>query len=530
MKTKLYLLTAIILLTGILLVACKAPSPATSPATSPAPASASTAKPAAAQPQSGGVVKFIFTGFYNISSLDAPVDATRSVSGNIFSAMADPLLSFDEKNQPVPCLATAMDVAPDGKTITLTLRKGVKFQDGTDFNTAAVKYHIQNYKYANSQFANIKSIDVIDDYTLKFNLSAYDATLPLNLNMYGMVCSLTASQKATTPDNRVKDHLVAAGPFKLVDWQRDNFVKTTRFDGYWQKGKPYLDGMEYQAIADQTVAVMALEKGQAQMLITVSPKDAESLKEKGFKIKYGMNSAAFLGNDGSNADSPFADKRVRQAVEYAIDKKAVADAMGRGFWTPLSQICPPHIYMGYNPDIQGRSYDPAKAKQLLTEAGYPTGFKTKIIASTTADREVLTAIQTYLNNAGISTELDIADPVRFASINKEGWHNGLMLTQAGINSTEIRPIKAFFDSRGVNNRSIFRAPGFQQTLEQAIAEPNPEIHRGLMQKLVRMMYDEAMVTPLWATSDICVMQQSVQDVDILGPSAGWTPGNVWLSK
>ena len=528
-----YLLILLALIICLSLAACAAPSQA--------PASAPSAKPAATSaagtPQYGGVLKIIRRD--GPSQMGAQTD-DQAVNQHYGLPAFDPLAWFDELGQPElgpGRVLTAVNIAPEGKSVTLTLRKGVKFHDGTDFNAEALKYNYANIPTSRRSFLqSVTSMDVIDDYTFRFNLSKFDVVLLENLPMgSGYIASPTAAKKPTTTENIAKDHCIGTGPFKVVSWQRDISVKYEKFSGYWDQGKPYLDGIEITGVVDPVTALMSFESGGGDILIDVAPDDAVRLKAKGFRIVSLKGLGPGLIPDGANADSPFANKLVRMALEYALDRQTLAKELGYGFYEPAYQIC--YALLGYNPDIEGRKYDPVKAKQLLSEAGYPKGFKTSLIFPTVKsvggriNQNEVVAIQTYLREVGIEAELDMADTARFTSLGQNGWR-GIMCGDALAGPAVVGVAQRRLDKAAPANRSIFRPAGFQETFDAARSEPNLAQRQASVKKMTRIMYDEVMIVPLWQKSNIVAMKQSVQGSKYMETNYEylWYPGGAWLSK
>jgi peptide/nickel transport system substrate-binding protein len=530
----------LIITLSLLLPACASQSSPTSsaaPKTSQAATTPQAAKTAATSaPQSGGVLRIIRVD--GPTQIGAQTDE-QNVNQNYGLPVFDPLAWFDEVGQPVlgpGRLATAVDVAPDGKSITLTIRKGVKFHDGTDFNAEAVKYNYTNLRTASRSFLkNVTSIDVVNDYTLRFNLSAFDISLVENIPMgSGYIASPTAIQKKVAVDDLIQ-HCVGTGPFKIVSWQRNIGAKYEKFSGYWDQGKPYLDGMEIKGIADPTVALLAFQSGEGDVLVEPSPADAVKLKEKGFRIVSEMGLGPALIPDGANADSPFANKLVRQALDYAIDRETLAKGIGYGFYEAAYQPC--YAKLGYNPDITGRKYDPAKAKQLLTDAGYPKGFKTTLyftavkgIGSTMTNDEIA-AIQNYLREVGIDAQIETIDTARSTSLNQNGWH-GIIVGDALAGPAVMGVTQRRLDIAANVNKSIYRPAGFQEIFDAARVEPNLEKRQASVKKMTRVMYDEAMLTPLWKKVGITALKPTVKDSKIGETGYGylWYTGGTWISK
>jgi ABC-type transport system substrate-binding protein len=160
-------------------------------------------------------------------------------------------------------------------------------------------------------------------------------------------------------------------------------IKFKKNENYWQKGKPYLDGIEYSIITNLTTAANVFKNGGANVLTRMNTETYRDIKESG---KYVIDTdeklaGAYLGSgimfDSGNPDSPFANLKVRQAVMHAVDTEAIAKSVLNGLAVPTNQYNTPASPF-YNPDVKGYPYDPEKAKQLLAEAGYPNGFKTKL--------------------------------------------------------------------------------------------------------------------------------------------------------
>ena len=171
---------------------------------------------------------------------------------------------------------------------------------------------------------------------------------------------------------------VGTGPFKFVSYEPDVNLVCERFDNYWQKGKPYLDKIEMIYVKEMTTAANMLRDGKVDVIVNINGASAADLKSEGYAVTALPWTMEGLLPDSLNADSVLADKRVRQAIEYAIDRPAIIKAFGYGYWHALTQLATEAVY-GYNPAIKGRPYNPDKAKQLLAEAGYTNGFKIKLI-------------------------------------------------------------------------------------------------------------------------------------------------------
>jgi peptide/nickel transport system substrate-binding protein len=531
MKKAFIIILAVSLLSVLIFNGCAKEATSPTPTSTPIPISTPTTAPS---PQYGGVLRIILpfspfqlgppnqiwgpNFFVNLPAAETLVGMVKSPTG--------------PGGVVGPGLAESWDVAADGKSITFNLRKGIKFHDGTDFNAEAVKYNLEQNRINSLELASVTSIDIIDDYTVRVNLKEFQNSLLYYLTYEkGLIVSPTALKEHEGDEEWLATHLVGTGPFKLVSFERDVSLKFTRNDNYWQKGKPYLDGIEYIFIADVTTAKAALQAGEADMYDFLSSKDAVDLTSKGYQVYSAPGGITCLGGDSNHADSPFANKKVMEAVEYAIDKKSLANTLGYGLWEVADQACS-SWQIGYDPNFKGRPYDPAKAQQLLADAGYSQGLKTTIIAENTADMNYLVAVQTFLKAVGIDATLDLADFGRYSTIRREGWENALMSFGLAVDAKHAVTLSRDGPSSypGHVLPSIKTPSEYDSILQQALATPDADTEIKFTRQLVKMIYDEVMFVPVYVDTSSCAFSESVyhdcKAVDLIN----WHPADAWLAN
>jgi peptide/nickel transport system substrate-binding protein len=495
---------------------------------------AGTTAPATISPQYGGTLSIIVTGgVAAIGTMGAPQESVGGMYGRVSLPTMESLWTYDAAEKFIPKLAESWDIAPDGKTLTINLRKGIKFQDGTPFNAQAVAENLkvtkespQNPAFGASLFANVTSWDVLDANTIRVNFKAWDSNFMVTMANRGMA-SAVAMQKTTTAENQAKDHTIGTGPFNFVSYQRGQYIKYAKFSDYWMPGKPYLDGINLNQVDDSVTAVISFKKGEAQLIFGISPKNAAELEKAGYQIlKTSANLVNPIVPDGNNADSPFSVAKVRQAVEYAIDKKSIA-SIGQGYWAAATQMAAPsdaRFVSGLTP----RDYNPAKAKQLLAEAGFPNGFSTKLIANSTYNNDVLVAIQTYLGEAGIKGTIEVQDPAKFADTQKNGWKNGILFSGTPI----VGNLQSMWNRFGPSQYPTMYKGKLLDVLAAANSEPDYTKRMDGLKNMVKMMHEEAMVIPVWLSNDLSAQDPKLKG-DILwtiGHPNMWEPQNAWLSK
>lgn len=304
-------------------------------------------------------------------TIAAPVAIGQVTWQNVFEG----LVTIDESGKVQPQLAKSWDVSADGLTYTFKLQPGVKFHDGQTFDSASAKFALDRARGADSVnpqkrfFASIASIDTPDPETLVLHLSAPTGSL---LYWLGWPASVMVAPNSAADD---KTKPIGTGPFKFVKWAKGDKVELEKNADYWNKATSIkLDKVTFRFIADPQAQAAALKSGDVDAIPEFAAPELMSSFDGDAKL------ATVIGNTElkvvagmNNAKKPFDDKRVRQALMMAIDRKTVVDGAWSGLGTPIGSHYTPND-PGYV-DLTGKlPYDPEKAKALLAEAGYPNGF------------------------------------------------------------------------------------------------------------------------------------------------------------
>lgn len=307
----------------------------------------------------------------SLNPIVAPDVVTKWILENIF----DGLVAINDKMEIVPELAESWDVSPDGKTYTFRLRKGVKWHDGQDFSAADVKFTYdsiidpkQPKTIAKSDYALVDRIEVVDPLTVRFVLKSANSSFLSKLAVGVAPKHLLDGQDlATAAFNRKP---VGTGPFKVEEWVAGQNVTLAANTGYF-RGRPKLDKLIWKIIPDSSVLTVQMLNGEVDGGQVNNPKDVVKFKEKpGLAIYESVGANTYIGFN--NQREPFTDKRVRQALNYGLDKKSIIDRIvdGQGIWATSEILAGT---WAYNPKVNRYEYDPAKAKALLDEAGWKVG-------------------------------------------------------------------------------------------------------------------------------------------------------------
>jgi peptide/nickel transport system substrate-binding protein len=325
--------------------------------------------------------------------------------------------------------------------------------------------------------------------------------------------SPTAFEKAGGGDlEKSKDwarlNAVGTGPFRIVEFRRDVLIRYERNEHYWRKNRPYFDGFESRLIPDPMIASAMMQAKEADMFTNVDVRTALDLEHMGFRVNWGPGMLMALLPNSSDPASPFSDRRVREALEYAINRPAPAKMIGHGKFEPLTQLAGKK-FPGYVPDFDPRPYNIVKARQLLVEAGYPKGFRTKILANELL-RDPAAALKSYLGEVGIEVDLDIADTARYmASVFADGW-SGLVLAASGVNPDATDLFVHFGpDPMTYRTGNIAKSDEYLALCDEALHTYDNAGHYNVLKRMIRQAGEDAMVVPLYITAMATVIQDYV---------------------
>jgi peptide/nickel transport system substrate-binding protein len=349
---------------------------------------------------------FIFGRGGDSVQLD-PAIVTDGESFRVTGQCLEPLYQYEPGSTvPIPALATECTANEAGTEWTCKLRQGVKFHDGTDFNADAVIWNFERWRftdhpqhYASQVFeyyeymwfgfdddSLIKSVDKIDDYTVKFVLGAPLAPFLANLAMDIFAISSPAAVQAAGEDyGTPKAGCVGTGPFIFKEWVEGSSITVTANPDYWG-GKPSIDQIIWQVIPDDSARFLALKAGSIHALETATVEDlasAEADPDLYVATRPALNTGYLAFN---YKIEEFRDIKVRQAVAHAINREAIVEAFLGDYGQVAKTFLPPLIW-GHDATMEDWAYDPALARQLLADAGFPDGLSQVTVAEDVLDAE-----------------------------------------------------------------------------------------------------------------------------------------------
>nr|WP_024967561.1 glutathione ABC transporter substrate-binding protein GsiB [Pantoea sp. IMH] len=348
----------------------------------------------------------------NFTTLD-PYDANDTLSQAVAKSFYQGLFGFDKEMKLVNVLAESYEASPDGLTYTIKLRSGITFQDGSDFNAEAVKVNLDrasnpdNHLKRYNLFKSVDSTEVLDPSTVKITLKQPFSAFINTLASPAAAMISPAALKKYGKD--IGFHPVGTGPYELETWNQTDFVKVKKFAGYWKKGYPKLDTITWRPVVDNNTRAAMLQTGEANLAFPI-PYEQARLLEKNPRLDLVTSPSIMQRYISLNVtQKPFDNVKVREALSYAINRQALVKVAFAGYATPATGIVPPAIQ--YSQSYPAQEYNPAKARELLKEAGYPNGFTTTLWSShnhSTAQK-VLQFTQQQLAQVGIKVKVTAMD-------------------------------------------------------------------------------------------------------------------------
>lgn len=362
-----------------------------------------------------------------------PAKHSSFSTANVLMHLYDPLVTRDEKGNFAPALALSWS-NPDPLTWRFKLRQGVKFHDGEAFDAQTVKFTFDRAldpatkaPYY-SRISAIKQVVVVDKYTVDFKtatpyptmlFSVYEASFPALIVPPRYVKAHDANILATRP--------VGTGPYRFVEWVKDDRVVMEANPDYWG-GAPAIKKIVWRPISEPRTRIAELKAGGVDIAENVPPGEMKSLQAGSSKIVSIPSDFLFFFAFDTLKPGPLQDKRVRQAINYAINVDAIQKAILEGTGQRVAVNLPKDAF-GYPADIAPYPYDPVKAKALLAEAGFPNGFTIPMTSRQgylLKDKEIMEAAAGFLSKVGIKVVPKYMEPGVWAQVSEKKGREGIM--------------------------------------------------------------------------------------------------------
>jgi peptide/nickel transport system substrate-binding protein len=403
-----------------------------------------------------------------------PVTSTAGWDVHVLGLVYASLTTLDPAGNVAPGLATSWTYAPNGTSVTFKLRPNLTFSDGTPLNADAVKKNIvrgqtQSTSNIASELAIISKVVVDSPTSFTLDLSQVDYQVPdLLSGKDGMMVSPAAFTKAASS---LPTHPVGAGPFKLTSYVPDSHANLVRSPGYWNASQVHLANFTVQAITQPEQILAALESGQVNVAY-IAGNQVAAAKAAGLKIDV-IPSEVVNELDIQTTTAPFSKPAVVQAINYAIDRQAILQVQASGYGAASYQPFPKG-FVGYNPSLANLyPYNPAKAKRLLAQAGYPHGLSITLTATST-ENSLAEQIQSQLKQAGITVTIkNVPADTETQALYLDKTIPFAVDGTAGRTSP-VEMLDVLYSQQGLMNvdgKAATNSPGVTQALAKALTVP-----------------------------------------------------------
>ncbi|RCS22153.1 glutathione ABC transporter substrate-binding protein GsiB [Phyllobacterium salinisoli] len=344
-----------------------------------------------------------------------PYNTNTTLTTAVTKSFYEGLFGFDKDLKVQPVLAESYTVSDDGLVYTLKLREGVKFHDGTDFNSEAVKVTLdrvmnpENKLLRYNQFNRIAKVEATGPYEVKITLKEPFSPF-INTLAHASAAIISPAALAKYGNKDIALHPVGTGPFVFEEWKQTDHIKGKKFDGYWKKGYPKVDAIIWKPVPENNTRSAMLQTGEADFAYTLPYEQAKTLQAND-KLNVTVAPSIILRYVSFNLlQKPFDDIRVRQAINYAINREALAKVAFNGFAVPAQGFVPEGV--AFASKMEPLPYDPAKARELLKEAGFPNGFESTLWSgyNTTTAQKTIQFLQQQLAQVGIKVTIRALEP------------------------------------------------------------------------------------------------------------------------
>jgi peptide/nickel transport system substrate-binding protein len=466
------------------------------------------------------------------------LDLAQATDGESIKAgiqVLENLVIFGKDSMDVePQLAESWSVSEDGLTWTFNLRKGVTFHDGEPFNAQAVydsfariidETHPLNgygkWRYLSLSLKPVTAINVVDDFTIQLVTEKPFAPLLNNLALW--LCPILSPKAMHEYKDQIGQHPVGTGPFKFVKWVKDDQIVFERNDDYWGE-KAKVKQIVLKSIPEPSARLMALQSGAVDIADDLDP-DSIKLVEKDPNLTLIKRPSVNVGYLALNTEKPYLkDPQIRIGLSHAIDKNTIIQAIFQGMAIPAKNPFAPSIW-GYNDAIEPYEYDPAKAKKMLTEAGFDFTRELELWAMPVSRAympdPVKTAelIQAYLSAVGVKAKIVRMDWGTYLKKTSNGEHDMCMLGWLGGNADPDNFLYGLLsadtaETPGASNVALWKNAEFTELCKQAQVIFDKEERAAKYMKAQEIAHKEAPWIPLAHTTIVRCYNKRLENVPL----------------
>jgi len=453
-----------------------------------------------ARAQGGGLL--VWLGHQEVAGL-GPNDVGPDVQSSVIYNILNPLVHIDHLAQTDPILASSYEVAEDGLSYTFHLHQGVMFHDGTELTAEDVKYTFEFYSQEGqiiaNRFINMGSVEALDRYTVRVNMNAVNASF---LRVAGEVPIVPAAYHAQVGDEGFRTAPIGTGAFRVAEWRPAEYTELVAFPEHF-RGPPGVERLRLEVVPEPSVRYIAMQTGDAQASVwPLTAEDALDLAAQPGFVSFNTNSSSprFIP---LNTQAPvLSDRRVRQAMMYALDRQRIVDELESGLGVVASSHLAPHNPYFTTDGVPQYPFDPERARSALEEAGWVAGsdgirskdglrlsFTCTTISGDQARRPMAELSQIFLRNVGVEMQLaeapvaSILEGLRVGNIEASlfNWTMGT-LTDPSPTST--------LRSNGGDNFFGYRSEEMDSLIDRGLGIADAEARRPVYQRTQQLFAED----------------------------------------
>ena len=396
-------------------------------------------------------------------------------------------------------LAESWSVSPDGLVYEFVLRQGVRFHNGDPVTTEDVKFSFDRYKGAGATLmkARMAAVESVDARRIRFRLKQpwADFMTFFGTPATGAAWIVPKKYIEKVGDDGFKKSPIGAGPYRFVSFQPGIELVLEAYEQYWRK-TPAVKRLVFKSVPDESTRLAMLKRNEADVAYSIRGALAEEIRRTpGLTLKStgGAFTEWITFLDQWDPRSPWADRRVRLAANYAIDRKSLNEAEYLGLSKVTASIIPSGFEFSWSPPTY--AYDPAKARQLLTEAGYPNGFDAGLISADTVYAPIAEAVANYLQAVGLRIKVNPMERAALIKANQEKKMKNLTRSGSATFGNAATRIEAFVFGEGMFAYGSY--PDIDGLFRDQAAEPDRKKREALLHRIQQLMHEKAMQAPLF---------------------------------
>ncbi|HRW94043.1 MAG TPA: glutathione ABC transporter substrate-binding protein [Thermotogota bacterium] len=458
-----------------------------------------------------------------------PANQNDSHSEMVSRHICEGLVEFSPRMEIVPCLAKSWEVSESGRVYTFSLQEGIRFHDGSPFNAQAVKTYFDFMlagKMRRSSFLQpyIKQVEVVSEYVVRFQLHfPFGAFLHYLAHTASLIVSPLSIDNYRDDIGKLGRNPVGTGPFVFGSWDTGEKISLKANLDYW-KGRPSLDSILFRIVPEDITRVMQVQSGDANLTTNVPPVMYSLLtNDPNLTVRVEPTlRVIYLGLD--NNKPPFDDTRVRQAINYALDKEMLVEVILQGMADACDSFLSP-LTKGYSP-VGQYPHDPQKARELLEQAGYPDGFSAKLVTPKgryPQDYETAIAIQGMLEEVGIHVDVEYLEWARYTAVvfsePEEAAYDMFLHGWAPSTGEVGWVLRPLFQSTNLppsgDNATHFDNPELDDLIQRGMRAVDPVESQQIYTQAQRLIFEQAPWGFLYYLKQVVVYDKNVQGVEVL---------------